>query len=600
MEYQLNNELDDFFNKVDNGDYSIIGFHMPFIFYQKMIHLLNQKKYEDYFTLYETCDLSLLKDNYRLVLKINYYMFKHDLENLANSYYELFQYTQNHNELIIAVQTKLQINQYHNATFYLEQVNPMELDKPEYYYMFKAIILEDKKQVEEAFEQLTFVLESIDIDLESPYWFKAIQHSDDESGSALIAKLEEAVGGKRDLTFINQLFAKGMIGVSSYNKMVGTGIEEILCFPHYPFTRVPISRANVLETKSKIELIGKKIIVDATTLTILSATSALNLLEVFDEILVSYSTMIALTERKTGFFKENVINVLEYIECSPIIKKFAVDESMKIKGKATEIIPEDILDCISMAEKLNDPFLNTEVAVTLEFKQKEIIDINAILFYLKEKHPEKREVVAVVIAKMRAMGLDFISFDDEDMYNVYQKQGIESIKPFLKMGINADCKTFPPVYVNFLKRLYKNSVEEFEKCAVKIIIFMDKYVGKTRYYMSSIIDKYPNVESSFLRLIQKPSVKGILFNMASHNIMLGNIGDYLEIIDTPEFKKMISIASAFIGFVIQFVSLFSDDEENRNKYIEFLKQNLSINDDDDINYILQFMNRLKLDKKDNH
>lgn len=632
LEYQLNDELDEFFNKVDNGDYSIIGFHMPFVFYQKMIHLLNQKKYEEYFNLYKTNDLSILKDNYRLILKINYYMFKHDLENLASSYYELFQHTQNHNELIKAVQTKLQINQYHDADFYLEQVNPMELDKPEYYYMFKAIILKDKKQVGEAFEQLKFVLESLDIDLDSPFhqfytafnlnnnrtdeafrymgeyyaknpnpnWFKVIRHSDDESGSALIAKLEEAVGGKRDLTLMNQFFAKGMIGISSYNKMVGTGIEEILYFAHYPFTRVPVSRGNVLETKSKVERIGNKIIVDATTLTILSATNALNLLEVFNEIIIPYSTMETLTERKTGMFKENAIKALEYIAHSPTIKKLAVDESMKIKGNAKNIVPEDILDCISLTDKLDIPFLNTEVVVSIEFRINGIIDVNALFFYLKEKHPEKRETVAEVIAKMREMGLEFISFDADDIYSVYQKQDIEGIEPFLKMGINADYKTFPPAYVNFLMKLYKNhTVEEFDACSVKIIQYMDKYVGKTRYYMSSIIRKYPSVEDSFSRLIQKPSVRNIMFKKSSYNVLLRNAEEYLEIIDSPEFEKMINISSAFIIFVFQFISLFNDNEKNKNKYIGFLKQSLIINDGDDINYILHFMNQFLQDRKDN-
>ncbi len=631
LEYQLNDELDDFFKKVDNGDYKIIGFHMPFVFYQKMIHLLNQKKYEEFFRLYETSDLSILMDNYRLILKINFYMFKHDLENLAISYYELFQYTQDHNELIKAVQIKLQINQYHDADFYLEQVNPMELDKPEYYYMFNAIILKDKKQVEEAFEQLKFVLESIDIDSDSPFhqfytafnmnnnrideairymgeyysknpnpnWFKVIQFSKEEAGSSLIAKLEEAIGDKRDLTMMNHFFAKGMIGISSYNKIVGRGIDEILYFNHYPFTRVSVSRGNISEVISKVEKIGKKIIVDATTLSILSATDALNLLEVFNEIIIPYSTMEILTERKTGTFNENAVKSLEYIGHLPTIKKLAVDESMKIQGYAKNVIPEDILDCISLSDKLDIPFLNTEVLVNYVFDLNGIIDVNALFFYLKGKYPEKRDKVAEVIVKMRDMNLEFISFDADDIYSVYQKQGIKGLAPFLKMGINADYKTFPPAYVNFLMKLLNNhSKEEFDACSAKIIQFMDKYVGKTRYYMSSIISKYPRVEDSFSRLIKKPSVKNIMFNKSSYNVLLRNAEEYHEIIKSSDFEKIINICSAFIIFVFQFISLFIDNEINKKKYINLLNQNVIINDSDDINYILHFMNLFTQGRKD--
>jgi hypothetical protein len=626
LEYQLHDELDEFFKKVDNNEYNIIGLHRPFVFYQKMIQLLNQEKYAEYFNLYETSDLSILRDNFRLILKINYYMFKHDLDNLAGSYYELFQNTQNHNELIKAVQTKLQINQYHDADFYLEQVNPMELDNPEYYYMFRAIILKDKKQEEEAFEQLKFALETLDIDINSsfhqfytafnmnnnrideairymgeyysknpnPNWFKAIQHSDDESGSSLLTKLEEAIGGKRDLTLINQFFAKGVIGISSYNKIVGTGIEEILYYTHYPFTRVSISRGNILETKSKVERIGNEIIIDATTLTILSATNAINLLEVFNEIIIPYSTMEILTSRKTGMFKENAIKALEYIGRLPTIKKLAVDENMKIRGNMKDIIPEDILDCISLSDKFDIPFLNTEVIVNFELKLNGIIDVNTLFFYLKEKYPQKRDAVAEVIFKMREMGIEFISFDDDDIYFVYQNHGIKGIEPFLKMGINADYKTFPPVYVNFLMKLYKNhSVDEFDTCSVKIIQFMDQYVGKTRYYMSLIISKYPGVEELFLRLIHKPSVRNIMLVKSYYSVSLRNAEEFLEMIESSEFEKMINIASAFIIFVFRFISLFNDNEKSRKKYIDLLNQNIIVNERDDINYILHFMNRLE-------
>lgn len=626
LEYNLSDEMNEFFCKVDSGEYKIIGLQMPFVFYHRMVHLLNQKKYEEYFRLYENSDLTILKENHKIILKINYYIFKGDYENLASSYYEYFQLTENHNELIKAVQIKLQINLYHDAEFYLEQVNPMQLDNPEYYYMFKAIVLKEKKMEDKAFEILTEALEVLEIDLESPfhqfytafnmnngrtdeacrymseyyaknpnpYWFKVIQHSENESGSELIAKLEEAIGGERDLTHINRLFTGGIIGASSYHLIVGTNVDEILFFTHYPFTRVHISRGNVLETKTKVELIDNKIIIDATTLTIFSASDALHLLDVFKEILIPYSTMQALVQRQTILFKENVNKAIEYIKTSPIIKMLAVDENMKIKGEATKIISEDILDCISLAEKLDVPYLTTEVAVVnIEFKLNWLIDINVLFLYLKEKHSTAREMVSRTIAKMREMNLEFISFDADDMYNAYSKQGLEGIRPFLKMGINADYKTFTPVYVNFLSKLKKEqNPEEFELCVDAVICFMDKYVGKTRYYMASIIREHPNVEETFTKLIIKPSVKDIMLKNTTYNIYSKTVQDYMDIIDSYEFSKILSISAAFIGFIIQFLSMFNDNESERKMYIDFIKQKIVINDSEDIDYILNFSNQL--------
>lgn len=626
LEYNLTDELDEFFQKVDKSEYQIIGLQMPFVFYQKMIHLLNQKKYEEYFKLYENSDLSILKENQKIVLKINYYIFKGDYENLASSYYEYFQITGNHNELINSVQIKLQINLYHDAEFYLEQVNPMELDNPEYYYMFKAIILKEKKMVNKAFELLTEALEFLEIDLESPFhqfytafnmnngrtdeafkymseyyvkhpnpnWIKVIQHSEDDSGSELVAKLKEAVGGKRDLSQINQFFTKGILGISAYNLLVGTGIEEILYFNHYPFTRVHVSRGNVYETKSKIELIDNKILVDATTLTILSVSNALHLLDVFDEILIPYSTIQELTQRQTGMFKENVNKVIDYIRTSPAIKNLAVEEILKIKGNATKFIPEYILDCIALSEKLAVPFLNTEVAINIEFKSNYIVDINALFSYLKKNKPAIREKVAEIIGELRELNIEFISFDADDIFIVYSKLGLDGIRPFLKMGINADYKTFNPAYIRFLSRVkIEKSIEEFEACAREIIRFMDNYVGKTRYYMSSIIRNHIELKDDFEKLIKKPSVKDILLKNTSYNVNARTVFGYMKIIDSYDFQKILNISTAFVGLIIQFIALFKDDTANRTKYINFIKQNISINDSDDIDYISKILEERK-------
>lgn len=127
---------------------------------------------------------------------------------------------------------------------------------------------------------------------------------------------------------------------------------------------------------------------------------------------------------------------------------------------------------------------------------------------------------------------------------------------------------------------------------------MDKYVGKTRYYMSELIRKFPNVEDSFTKLIQKPSVKNIIFRESIYHVRLNNARDFMNITETPEFNKLTSISSAFIIFVFQFISIFNDDEKTRSKYIGFLKQSLNINDDEDIQYILQFMKRFEQEQKD--
>ncbi|GKS13522.1 hypothetical protein YDYSY3_45220 [Paenibacillus chitinolyticus] len=627
LEYELSDKLDEFFAKVDDGTYNIIGTQKPFILYQKIMHSLNQKRFDEYFRLYDTSDLSILSDNYRIILEINYYMFKGDYENLASAYFKYFEVTGNHNELLKAVQFKLQINRYYEAEYYLNQINPMELVKPEFYYMFKAVILNEKHQLNDAFDELSEALRILDIDLNSPfhqfyvafnmnnnridkavmymneyysknpepYFFKFIQHSEDETGEELLKKLEEELGGKRDLTLINNYFSKGVLGLSAYSHLTGTNIEEIVYSMHYPYTRVPISRENILETKSKIDTIGNKIIIDANTLIVLSIIDSLHLLDIFDELLIPITSIEVLTQRKASMFKINASKVLEYISRTPTFKPVPIDEGMKIKNEARNVLTREILDCISLSQQLDIPFLNTEVAVNIEYHSNLIIDVNALLFYMKEYHSDKRPTISQAVQKLRNFGFEFISFDTEDIYSMYLQGGQDNIKPFLKMGVDADYNTFIPTYTNFLMNIYKNhSIEEFESCSSEIIQFIDRYVGKMRYYISTIMRNYPEVANNFELLLQNPSIKNVLMRKSLFSITPHNAEVFSEIMNTFEFNKITSIASAFVAFVIQYLSIFNNAAA-KTKYTQFLIDHLKVNDTEDISYILYFNEKYQND-----
>ena len=624
LEYELVKELDDFFVKIDTGEYKLIDLQKPFVFFKKMFHLLNKEEYGEYFKKYETEDLTILSEENRIILTINYYIFKNNLNKLGDAYYKYFEHTQNHNDLIKAVQSKLQINDYYNAEFFLEQINPMLLDDPEYYYIFKVLILDEKGNIEDAFKELEIVKELLDLGPESlfhqfyfqfnmhnnrvdeaiiymneytsenpnPSWFKTIKISEDETTTEFIDKLDKAIGGNKDLSIINNLFNNSLLGISVYNKLTGISIEEIILSKNYPFTKISIAKGQIIDIESITKKIDKRIIIDATTLTILSSVNALKLLDEFDEIIIPYSTIVTLTERKGIILETYAKDVLDYLGQLPNIKKIAVDEIMKIKGEITKILNQDILDCISLSENLKIPFFNSEIFEYMENNGSQTVDINEFFGYFKYGYPEQRTTISITIAKMRELGLDFISFDSNDIYNVYKSNGIKGIKPFLKMGKNADYNTFSIVYVMFLNELYKkNSFEEFKECSIEIIKFMDKYVGKTRYYLMGLIHHLPSKEKLLLQAVENPSLKNIIHTVSSYEISHGKTKENINIKDTLEFNKITNILSAFSGFVFQFISIFNDNEEEKEKYKLLLIQNLVINMEQDIKYILDYKNK---------
>ncbi|WP_312652954.1 tetratricopeptide repeat protein [Aminipila sp.] len=618
----LNEDLNEFFANVNSGRYRIIGIHKSSVFFQMMIHLLNQKEYEEFFKVYESTNLSFLEAKHRLILKINYNIFKNDFDELASAYYEFFQISNDYNDLMKAVQVQLQVSGYHKAEFYLSLVQPMELDNPEYYYMFHAMILKEKNQLDKAFEELDFVIENIELNLESsfhqfytafnmnnnraevafkymgeyysknpnPKWFKVIQHLDSDTGEEILAKLEEAVGGRRDLTLFNNYFSDGLIGISVYNKIVGQGIEDIINMSHYPFTKKSISRGDIQEIKSKVEFIRNEIIVDTTTLIILSSVNSIDLLNIFEQIIIPTSTMIHLNEIKSGIFSLNAKKVLEYLIKSPKIKMLPVDEAIRSKEKRDEVFHDDTQDCITLSRTLNIPFLNTEVFVSQQYKLNEIIDINTLFFFFKENNPELRRQVALTIAQMRDLGFGFLSFDSEDMFILYKERGIDGINPFLEMCKNADYKTFSSAYTLFLKSVLDSCpINEFEVCSIKVIKFMDKYIGKTRYYSSSIIRQYPSLTELFDELVKKPSASKIM-TMKAMMESFSVSTDSGQAVRTYEFNKIFEIASSFMIFVFQYISIAIDSADMKAKCVELLKNNVSYNSECDIDYILNYMN----------
>ncbi|MFF2886332.1 hypothetical protein [Paenibacillus sp. NPDC057967] len=631
LDYNLNEELNEFFEKVDRGHYSIIGFQLPYVVFNKLMHWLNMEQYDKFFYDYENSNLEIISPINKAVLEVNYYTFKGEFDKTAKAYYELFKISENYNDLIRAVEIKLNSNSLYDAEWYLEQVQPMMLDKPELYYIYYSIILNEKDNLVEAFKKLEEIKDYAQNDLESPYhqfysafcmnngktneafkymaeyyaknpnpkWFKVIQHSDNESGAELIKKFK-SVAGDRDLTQINRFFNQGVIGVAAYNTLVGTNVEEMLMYNHYPFTNVQISNGNVYKAFEEADKIDDKILVDANTLAILSESGALALLDSFKEVLIPFNAVTIVKQRQSGIMRSASRSILEYINKSLNVREVPVDVRIKIKSDSNKLLPDDTLDCIALSEQLKVPFLNTEVLVKREFHSNYSIDINTFFHYLKQNKPSTRELVAISISNLRNYKVEFISFDADDIFLCYKKNGVDGIRPYLRMGKNADYKTFPPAYIGMLKRVKDElTVEDFEKASVHFIKFMDKYVGKTRYYMSSIVRDYPEVSNDFEELIKKCSVKKILDMSRTYRINNATLNAYSEILESYEFMKILDIAVSFLGFVIQYLALFGDNEEEINKHIKFIKGNLEVNGNEDIDYIVGFITRFLNEQRDN-
>lgn len=671
LKYNLGNEIDEFFDNIDSGRYPIIDTEKSYLTYQRLMYQLKIGDYKKYYALYEELDFESLKPVDRWVLTVNYHTCKGDFSKCAEAYFELYKVGENTNDLLKAIQLKINANEIPAAEYYLEYANPMELKEPEYYYMYSAVVLKERGRLKEAFAILDEYKEHVK-DLDSPYhqfysafnmtngrtdeavkymveyhaknpnpkWFKTIQHSENDTGEELLRKIEELVGGRRDLTELNYFFNMGVIGVSVYEKLGGKKIEEMVLDNRYPFTKLCICTGDVRNAiNNKSKMLTDKLLVDVNTLTVLSIVNSLDLLNVFDEIYICYNSMTLLKQMESELTRNESSKILDYIEKSVHVKTIPMDISLAIKDEHTNIIPEDTLNCIALSEELKLPFLNVEVSIYQEYKANYVVDMNVLFFFLKEVRTDLLDKIAIVKMKLKRSKFDFISFDADDIVSVFKQKGVEGIISFIRMDKNSNYQTYLSVYMSALISIKKISTpEDFEIVASHFIRYYDKYLGKIRYYLSNICRGYLNIKREIelvikncnilmvLELFKKAHLSKLQLELYTqfikiniipsdfyihHNFITRNDTqnkmleyrkksferiqqiEYTSIIETNDFKRVKEILSVVSQFFIQFISAFGTSDEDLIRVKNLISKNLQINTIEDVNYLIKLFEEVK-------
>jgi hypothetical protein len=573
LKYNLTDELDEYFAKIDSGEYPVLEKNMSQIIFHKLMYYLKKVDYETFYEQYEKLNLNDLQPLDRCVLTVNYYICKGDISKCGESYFKLFKVSKNHNDMLKAVEFKINANEIPVAEYYIEYINPMELERPEYYYMYFAIILEERGKLKEAFEKLDEYKEYVQDDLESPYhqfytrfnmsngrtneavkymveyniknpnpsWFKTIKYSENESGDELLKKMEELVGEREDINQINHFFNLGFIGISVYKKLTGKKIDEMIYDNRYPFSKLHISNGDVNDAKQKSKELGTKLLVDVNTLIVLAKANGLNLLDAFDEIFISYDSITILKQKERDIIENISPKILEYIEKALHVKVIPVDVRLKFNGEKGKLLPEDTLNCIALSEELTIPFLNVEISIYREFRSNYVVDLNVLLLYLKNTRQDLHKDIAVVKMNLKRMKFEFISFDAVDIVTIYERDGFEGVKSFVAMGKSSNYSTFVQVYMQALVEIKKlSSKEEFEKIASYFIRFFDNYLGKTRYYLSNIARDYLMLSDEIEYVMNHCSLLTTLHLLTNAHICQLNASVFFKVYDVNEFRHRLN------------------------------------------------------------
>ncbi|MBN2796613.1 MAG: hypothetical protein JXR88_14480 [Clostridia bacterium] len=662
-------DLDEFYDNVDKGIYPIIEDNISMVTYDRLMSYLRREDYPRFYEAYEQLDLSKLKEAEKLILTVNYYNAKGDYPNCGKAYFELYKVEKKPDDLMKAIQNMIMANNIPVAEMYLEYVNPMELKQPELYYMYSAMALRERKKLPEAFEKLNEYKDFVD-DLESPFhqfyfgfnmnngrtdeamryigkyyeknpnpnWFKVVTTKDIQEYGDILKHLKNITGPTPDYDEINKFYSSGIMGVSLYSKLVGRRFEDVLNDDRYPLSKLNLTNENVEISIEKAEAIGDSLIVDANTLTILARVNGLGLLNVFEKLYINQDTYSKLKELEREFIKNSSTTILEYIDTSMNVEILPVDVTLKDTSEKAKLLPEDTMSSLVLSEKMGIAFLNVETSLEREFKPNHVVNINSLFFKLKKSNPELHEKMALVKRDLRLARYNFISFEAVDIISVYKSEGIDGIKPFVRLDKGSIYSTYLPQYMTVLIELEKEiEKSDFEELLSFFIRFIDKYLGKSKSYLSNLgrrfvtlkfdtdnVIRHCNLRTIFW-FLRKANLSEVRLNMFSqfvgshdtieelvvtHNFIVKHDKDnnlhelrkqtyeriqtleYVDALRNDDYIKVSQILSFVAQFFTQVMSAFGKTEEDSKIIMKILEDNLVLNSMDDIEYLSQLINEI--------
>ena len=114
--------------------------------------------------------------------------------------------------------------------------------------------------------------------------------------------------------------------------------------------------------------------------------------------------------------------------------------------------------------------------------------------------------------------------------------------------------------------------------------------------MTNIIRMYPDLKEEFEYLINNCTLINILGIHRRAKINLSNASSYIDLLDSNDFTKILKIAGGVVRFFIQFMSTFGKTEEEFEDSVNFIKENIIINVDKDIDYLVDIFSRIKAEE----
>jgi len=336
-------------------------------------------------------------------------------------------------------------------------------------------------------------------------------------------------------TSLIDFYRERVISLLQLSALLPSSITDIINFSKaYHFRMRVFSGNNEVLTEEISRLIAAKaVMIDAFSLSFLAYYNALSLLNGFEKVHITCSSIVAIQTDYIETGAHYLHKALQYIgQNLNIIVEPNLYHSYNLFSDDSEesfLYPQNVHDTLNAAKTNSIPYIycDDSLGKFLQSQKSLGASVVALISFYKKADPS---FASKLIYELLNDNIEFVNFNADDMFfaiqNLTSQNYVDSLKPFLKVNSASDVISFAHVYYDFLLKLKEYRSEMFEIVLNAIFEYADVCYHRSSYHLDSWLE-FSSINDSVI-------VKQLMtFSMATLTLIKRVIG-------LDDFKKIAS------------------------------------------------------------
>ena len=276
-------------------------------------------------------------------------------------------------------------------------------------------------------------------------------------------------------------YKKNTMSFYQFQHVMKLDMLSALSYPECYGIKIVIGTGNNEEIQKQTDQIGNAIAIDAFTLLFLEIYNLSEILNIFETIYITYSTIEEIEKLYLQNDCKAIINVYHQIktdlrfEKCPNFANYTDEEGF--------FHPQSFLDTLEIAKRKNCKFLCFDAMAKLFFAESKEYILGIIPVIQNIKNSQTDELGARMIYNIIDKKLTFVNFNANDIIYALKQtddQMDNKLKGFLKINRHCDMDSFCRVYLHTIRLLLRSKDENLPMFLEKLLSLMDRVYNWAR------------------------------------------------------------------------------------------------------------------------